>query len=66
MKQTLPPCDIDALIGIERYAPHLLTPQDRHALRMHRAAMATTSRTLVILAVLALALAILAVWGFVV
>ena len=59
----LPACDIDALIRLEGYAPHLLTPQDRHALRLHRAAMATTSRIPLVLACVALALSVLVVWG---
>jgi hypothetical protein len=60
----LPACDIDALVRLEGYAPHLLTPQDRHALRLHRAAMATTSRVPAVLACLVLALVILSAWGF--
>jgi hypothetical protein len=60
----LPACDIDALIRLEGYAPHLLTPQDRYALRMHRAAMATTSRVPVALYAIAMGLLIIAAWGF--
>lgn len=38
MTRFLPPCDIQTLQAIESYAPHMLTPADRYALRMHRAA----------------------------
>ena len=38
MTRFLPPCDIQTLQTIESYAPHLLTPADRYALRMHKAA----------------------------
>jgi hypothetical protein len=63
MPKRLPACDIDALIRLEGYAPHLLTPQDRYALRAHRAAMATTSRVPVTLYAIALAMSILIIWG---
>ena len=32
--------NIDALLKIESYAPHMLTPEDRRALRLYRAAPA--------------------------
>ena len=32
--------NIETLLKIENYAPHMLTPEDRRALRMYRAAPA--------------------------
>ncbi len=56
--KTLPPCDIETLRQIEAYAPHVLTPHDRHCLRMHNAAPAVRIATpwLVVLCGTALAL----------
>lgn len=63
MKQHLSPCDITALMQIETYAPHLLTPHDRHCLRMHKAAPAVHWGIPAALAAVIVALVILAAWG---
>ena len=55
--QTLPPCDIEALRTIEAHAPHMLTPHDRHCLRMHRAAPAVRRGAVAIVLACAAALA---------
>lgn len=55
MTRFLPPCDIKTLQAIESYAPHLLTPADRYALRMH--AEAGQRRGLVAVITVAAALA---------
>ena len=64
MERHLPPCDIEALLVIEAVAPHLLTTHDLYCLRMWKAAPVVQRTSVLIPAVCALALAILAVWGF--
>lgn len=54
-----PPCDIEALQKIEAYAPHWLTPEDRRALRLHRAAPVVGYSVPVIVLAIGLALVVL-------
>lgn len=58
----LPPCDFETLKRIETYAPHMLTPQDRRCLRLHRAAPAVRAGVPLSLVATALALVALIVW----
>ncbi len=58
-RDPLPPCDIETLLKIEAHAPHLLTPHDRHCLRMHRAAPVVKHATLWLPLLIVVALAFL-------
>lgn len=59
MTREPPQCDIETLEKLEAYAPHWLTPADRHALRLHRAAPAIRSSVPVIVLAIGLALVVL-------
>lgn len=55
--------DIETLLKLEAHAPHMLTPEDRHHLRLYRAAPVVQRTSYLGYACCALALAILAAWG---
>ena len=56
-------CDIETIERIAAYAPHILTPEDRRALRMFREAPAVQRRSYLGVACCTLALGLLALIG---
>ena len=59
MTREPPQCDVETLEKLEAYAPHWLTPADRYALRLHRAAPAVRRSVPAIVLAIGLALVVL-------